>query len=461
MRSSGGGWDRDHRDTHAYRGAPGPHRNASDNTWSESVSIPIDLLDWAASTSNREAIEALLTSKVSGLLGVEYTRIRQSEARFDLLGGSMTDVRVAAGILQLRLSHQEELQKVTRRAELASADLRAAEEELSSGMRVEFSVPYELLGLVIGKQGANLKKVQDASGVTRINVADDASPPMIHVRGPTAESVAEARRMLEYVSHELDLTSEQADWVYGADGATLRDIKEKSRVARFEINAVVAATAPRVSGAPHYTHKLTLIGLKSDVELAQALIDAQIEYQLEYRALAAGEEEARAKLRAMDMCFEGGGRRGGAGGRDGGGGGHRGVQQDDGGDYSRARPQRAEYRSDRGGGGAAPAAASGGRIGGGAAGGAPRGSGFAAPPPPPAAAAAAAQRNAAPVRPAPAAARALPAAAAAADADLDRAGGAGRRRHHDEDDDDIPVVPLTAGQGGGGGRGANRGGGRR
>ena len=461
-KSGGGGGGGSHfHDT--YRASGGPHRNATDGTWSEFVPIPIDLADWAAVPAHREATEALLRQKVPGLTLVGYSRTRPSEARFELRAVEQQDVRIAAGILQLRLSHQEELQKLARRKELAAADIRALEDEVERGLRVEFTVPNELLGLVIGKGGANMKRVEELTGVDCITIHDEVSPPVVRVRGPTPEAVAEARRHLEFVSRELELTAEQSVWVLGPEGATIADIRLKSKVTRMDIDKAVTAVAPRVPGTPPYTHKLTIIGLKADVALAEALVDAQIEYQLEYRELAASEEEARAKLRAMDLKFDAPRSRGGGGGGGGGGGA--------GGPPRSSGPGR-EYV-----GGAAAVSRAAGPP-------APAPSRAAAPyaPAPAPSPAPAPPRpsqqqqqhpragggrgvGAPPAAPAAKAVSAAAAAASEADADLDRAGGAGRRRRHDDvEDDDAPAAPAAAAGAGGApyrGRGGGRGGARR
>ena len=46
--------------------------------------------------------------------------------------------------------------------------LQETEREFKQGRRVEFSVLPELLGLVLGENGENVRRVKEETGVTRV-----------------------------------------------------------------------------------------------------------------------------------------------------------------------------------------------------------------------------------------------------------------------------------------------------
>ena len=128
----------------------------------------------------------------------------------------------ASAVAAAEAAREAEAASATRalRAESA-ARLAAARAE---GLQCEFAVDEELMGLVIGKAGAHIKRVQETtgaqgvvlcacacvesaagapppggdciahSGITSVKVSDN----VVRVRGPTRESVLRAREMLEY-----------------------------------------------------------------------------------------------------------------------------------------------------------------------------------------------------------------------------------------------------------------------
>ena len=67
-------------------------------------------------------------------------------------------VRRAVVLLQARLEHQASLAAMEQKREHLAHDLHGYEQELASGLRCEFEVPNEVLGLIIGKAGANVRE---------------------------------------------------------------------------------------------------------------------------------------------------------------------------------------------------------------------------------------------------------------------------------------------------------------
>ena len=68
--------------------------------------------------------------------------------------------------------------------------------EIEDGLRAEFDVPSDMIGLVIGKGGANVNSVKEQTGVERIVVDTDAG--VVRIVGHAREDVERAREMLEY-----------------------------------------------------------------------------------------------------------------------------------------------------------------------------------------------------------------------------------------------------------------------
>ena len=79
--------------------------------------------------------------------------------------------------------------------QLAKQDLNAAQKEIADGLRVEFNVDPDLIGLVIGKNGDNIRRAKDLTGQPTITV--DRENGTVRIAGHSKEAVAEARDMLE------------------------------------------------------------------------------------------------------------------------------------------------------------------------------------------------------------------------------------------------------------------------
>jgi hypothetical protein len=89
---------------------------------------------------------------------IEYRVVRQGRGCVHIEGVSGGVVRTAAALVALHLKNQLELAESLERAKRAEEDLEAAEEEFSLGLRCEFPIDPEVMGLAIGKNGANIQR---------------------------------------------------------------------------------------------------------------------------------------------------------------------------------------------------------------------------------------------------------------------------------------------------------------
>jgi len=76
---------------------------------------------------------------------------------------------------------------------------------MAAGLRIEFNIDPELTGLVIGKKGAYVNKVYEATGVSHIDIRDG----VVHIMGPSMTAVTKAREMLEF--HQVCKESRRGD----------------------------------------------------------------------------------------------------------------------------------------------------------------------------------------------------------------------------------------------------------
>ena len=92
------------------------------------------------------------------------------EAEFLIFGKTSRQIQLARTLLSDMVERQAELQHMHVLEQLAKQDLNAAQKEIADGLRVEFNVDPDLIGLVIGKNGDNIRRAKDLTGQPTITV---------------------------------------------------------------------------------------------------------------------------------------------------------------------------------------------------------------------------------------------------------------------------------------------------
>lgn len=137
---------------------------------------------------------------------VSHSKKEKDAGNFVFEGASTNRVRAAKNIIAMHMEQQDEVMERESRLESAQATKNATLKEIEDGLRAEFFVPKEMIGLVIGKGGANVNSVKEQTGVERIVVDPDQCA--VRIVGSAREDVARAREMLEYSSKIIDVTPE-------------------------------------------------------------------------------------------------------------------------------------------------------------------------------------------------------------------------------------------------------------
>lgn len=260
-----------------------------------------------------------------------------------LIGGEYA-LRKAVLMFDVHVKHLSDLQRLQAEREM----LLRARERLDSGAREEFDVRADLIGLVVGKAGKNIDRVKAATGVYSIETSSKESPapkvaygagdaarpweeprdvltprpghPTRHpaqvaVVGPTPESVAKAREMLEFAEEDTQLPSFAVSYLVGRNRQNLRDLEEKAGLVRATINK---------SGS------LRLLGTRLALDQAKLLLDLELNYLSAYAEESAELRRLSSQNRRLNLAAvaegpaaagpgRGGGRGRGGGGRRNGG----------------------------------------------------------------------------------------------------------------------------------------------
>lgn len=81
---------------------------------------------------------------------------------------------LARTLLETHFKQQRKLLNEASKLDGIKNSLYLTQGELASGMQIEVFIQSKLIGLVIGVKGARIKKIQEESGVTAINVDSQA-----------------------------------------------------------------------------------------------------------------------------------------------------------------------------------------------------------------------------------------------------------------------------------------------
>lgn len=109
--------------------------------------------------------------------------------------------------------------------------------------------------------------------------------------------------MLEFVTQRVSIKSEQMGWLIGRNGRNFRELQEKTKVTRLNID--------KGSG------QVVLVGTKSAVEAALFYMDTHLQYLSEFESEARESEKLRQELRGISVSEDGSFNAGGKGTRGG------------------------------------------------------------------------------------------------------------------------------------------------
>jgi len=178
--------------------------------------------------------------------------------------GDKSAANKAAMLLKLHAKHQTGLKSIKSHAANLEATLESERAKRGNSVVEEFPIEYDLIGMIVGKGGSNIKKAEKDSGVHRVEIDDKACVCRIHA--PDRASAERCRALLEVTSEDVELEQSQLWWVIGTKGANIRELQKETGVSRAEINKDVN---PPV---------MTLTGSREHVEEAMLWLQCHLDY---------------------------------------------------------------------------------------------------------------------------------------------------------------------------------------
>jgi len=130
------------------------------------------------------------------------------------------------GLVLVMMGSEEALQK-------AESWLQQRLPEKAAGTVVEVHIQPELLGLLVGKKGANLAAIKAQTGVHEIDLDDSGR---VVILGPTAAAVSAAASMVKLDKDTFSASSMQLGWLLGNKGTNIRAMEESSQVVKVDVS---------------------------------------------------------------------------------------------------------------------------------------------------------------------------------------------------------------------------------
>ena len=214
-------------------------------------------------------------------------------------------------LLNTHLRHQIDINRLEQRNVQLGSYLEATQVEVDQGLRVEFPIPRQLLGVAIGSGGANIKSVLEKTGVDKIVIDDEVSDVcgkgpqnglrqcvsqelVIRIVGKSKEAVQRARELMEFRTETISVSDpylEQVTRPFGNGNFNkLREIQQSSR-------------ALSVSQGDGANPSIEIMGQKSAVETAVLLLQTDYNYFKKFNSLNAEKQQIQSELRKLDQLY--------------------------------------------------------------------------------------------------------------------------------------------------------------
>jgi hypothetical protein len=211
-----------------------------------------------------------------------------------LLGDARATHR-AKLLMEVHFKHQKEIQRFHDRREDKLKVLEQRKQAFAQAFREEFVIDEDCVGLVIGKSGENLRRIQEDHDV-EVNVVRD-KPPKVRIIGNTKEAVENARAELDFHKESYDVEESMIGWVLGKNRKNLDEFKEKTGIV----------------GLRWFAEKshIELIGVKQQIEDTIMLLEGHSQYHSVYKEMNREQDSLQTSFAELGKMGGKGGWKGG------------------------------------------------------------------------------------------------------------------------------------------------------
>eukprot|EP00283_Hemiselmis_rufescens_P017859 CAMPEP_0173464380 /NCGR_PEP_ID=MMETSP1357-20121228/69821_1 /TAXON_ID=77926 /ORGANISM="Hemiselmis rufescens, Strain PCC563" /LENGTH=335 /DNA_ID=CAMNT_0014432273 /DNA_START=11 /DNA_END=1014 /DNA_ORIENTATION=- len=200
-------------------------------------------------------------AKLANLIALNIS----SDGRNLVAIGATQALEMADALVDMHFHKVPQLAKVAKQAQALQGKMHGVQQTLSSGVIEQFRVDGSQIGMLVGVKGSNIKKVQGMPGIKKVDVRQDG---MVNVYADTREAALAAREKLEIVQDRIAVQTNEIGLIIGKGGQQIRELEQISSCRITVENA---------------TKEIVVIGLRTSVEKARALLTYTIETFKEQR----------------------------------------------------------------------------------------------------------------------------------------------------------------------------------
>jgi len=202
--------------------------------------------------------------------------------------GETKPTEKAVILITFVIEHQIELSHIENENAKISKSIEVKKQRIKSDAVEEVLVPKELLGLIIGKGGANLSYVKNEYGVgihiieyndeenreyTETEIPEDKA--LIRIFGKDPEWVSQAKKVIYLQRVNIPIEFDKIDYTRGYQNSIINDIKEKSGCVKVFMHD--PETKSSTEGI------LEVIGNEDSIESLKMLLQTHLEYFNSYQ----------------------------------------------------------------------------------------------------------------------------------------------------------------------------------
>ena len=206
--------------------------------------------------------------------------------------GSADAVKKAKSLLELLLRHETEISKLRAKTSAVAQKVQEERAKYNQSFQIEFPVPKHLMGLIVGKEGVNIKACAKLDGVESVKVIQETG--QIRIMAKTEAAAQAARTKLEVVEELIEIPASIIGWVVGKAGKNINEIAKKSEVLR--INCVQDQHNKDIA-------HISIIGSADNVDSAKLMLKHHIQYIEEFKKAEIEAKEAARNLQKLREDF--------------------------------------------------------------------------------------------------------------------------------------------------------------
>lgn len=242
----------------------------------EAVRVPQEIVAWC-STEDCEQKLASIISK-SKAYNVSYRPVEN----LIVCVGETKPVDKASILAKFVVDHQCELIHLENENTKISKSIESKRQKIKSEAVEEVFVPKELVGLIIGKGGANITYVKQEYGVgihiiehdsenhrefTETEIPEDKA--LIRIFGKDPKWVKAAKKEIYLEKETIEVDASKIDYVRGYQNSILNDMKEKSKCVKIFVHE--AKKGAEIG-------YIEVIGNEDSIEKFKLLLDTHLSY---------------------------------------------------------------------------------------------------------------------------------------------------------------------------------------